>query len=46
LMRPHPIERISRDLATYLRQPGPDRALTTAAAWMLEGDRRASELRD
>jgi alkylation response protein AidB-like acyl-CoA dehydrogenase len=34
-MRPHPIERISRDLATYLRQPGPDRALTTAAAWML-----------
>ena len=34
-MRPHPIERISRDLSTYLRQPGPDRALTTAAAWML-----------
>jgi hypothetical protein len=34
-MRPNPIERISRDLATYLRQPGPDRALTTAAAWML-----------
>ena len=26
-MRPNPIERISRDLATYLRQPGPDRAL-------------------
>ena len=34
-MRPNPIERISRDLATYLRQPGPDRALTNAAAWML-----------
>jgi alkylation response protein AidB-like acyl-CoA dehydrogenase len=34
-MRPHPIERISRDLATYLRQPGPDRALTTAAGWAL-----------
>jgi alkylation response protein AidB-like acyl-CoA dehydrogenase len=34
-MRPNPIERISRDLATYLRQPGPDRALTDAAAWTL-----------
>jgi alkylation response protein AidB-like acyl-CoA dehydrogenase len=34
-MRPNPIERISRDLATYLRQPGPDRALTDAAAWIL-----------
>jgi alkylation response protein AidB-like acyl-CoA dehydrogenase len=34
-MRPNPIEHISRDLATYLRQPGPDRALTDAAAWIL-----------
>ena len=34
-LRPNPIERISRDLATYLRQPGPDRALTNAAAWIL-----------
>jgi alkylation response protein AidB-like acyl-CoA dehydrogenase len=34
-LRPHPIERISRDLATYLRQPGPDRALTDAATWIL-----------
>src|ERR1700735_5354160 len=34
-MRPNPIERISRDLATYLRHPGPDRALTDAAAWVL-----------
>ena len=34
-MRPNPIERISRDLATYLRQPGPDRALTDAATWTL-----------
>jgi alkylation response protein AidB-like acyl-CoA dehydrogenase len=34
-LRPNPIERISRDLATYLRQPGPDRALTSAAAWVL-----------
>jgi alkylation response protein AidB-like acyl-CoA dehydrogenase len=37
-MRTNPIERISRDLATYLRQPGPDRALTSAAAWVLECD--------
>lgn len=34
-MRPNAIERISRDLSTYLRQPGPDRALTDAAAWAL-----------
>ena len=34
-LRPNPIERISRDLATYLRQPGPDRGLTDAAAWIL-----------
>jgi alkylation response protein AidB-like acyl-CoA dehydrogenase len=30
-MRPHPIERISRDLATYLRQPVPDRAMSDGA---------------
>lgn len=34
-MRPHPIERICRDLSTYLRQPAPDRALASAATWML-----------
>jgi alkylation response protein AidB-like acyl-CoA dehydrogenase len=34
-MRPNPIERISRDLATYLRQPDPDRVRTDAAAWTL-----------
>jgi len=34
-VRPNPIERVSRDLATYLRQPGPDRALTSAADWTL-----------
>ncbi len=39
-----PIERVSRDLATYLRQPGPDRALTSAAAWILEREPHASEL--
>ena len=34
-LRTHPLERLSRDLATYLRQPGPDRALTAAAAEIL-----------
>ena len=34
-MRPNPIERVARDLATYLRQPAPDRALTHAAAFVL-----------
>lgn len=43
-MRPNPIERVSRDLATYLRQPGPDRALTSAAAWILDREPHASEL--
>ena len=28
-----PIERICRDLATYLRQPAPDEVLTEAAVW-------------
>lgn len=31
-LRPSPVERVARDLATYLRQPGPDRALDNAAA--------------
>jgi hypothetical protein len=31
-LRPSPIERLSRDLGTYLRQPAPDEALTEAAA--------------
>lgn len=34
-LRTHPIERLSRDLATYLRQPAPDRALTDAAAYAM-----------
>lgn len=29
----NPVERICRDLATYLRQPAPDEVLTEAAAW-------------
>ena len=34
-MRPDPIERISRDLSTYLRQPAPDGAMADAAAMVL-----------
>ncbi len=41
-LSPHPLERLARDLATYLRQPGPDRALTSAAAHIL-GDARSAD---
>jgi hypothetical protein len=34
-LRPNPIEPMSRHLPTYLRQPGPDRARTDAAAGIL-----------
>jgi alkylation response protein AidB-like acyl-CoA dehydrogenase len=34
-LRSHPLERLSRDLATYLRQPAPDGALTSAAEEIL-----------
>lgn len=34
-MRPNPLERVARDLATYLRQPAPDRVLANAAAFVL-----------
>nr|WP_234826875.1 acyl-CoA dehydrogenase family protein [Rhodopseudomonas palustris] len=34
-IRPSPLERIGRDLSTYLRQPAPDRAMSEAArAWL------------
>ncbi|MBC7635650.1 MAG: acyl-CoA/acyl-ACP dehydrogenase [Acetobacteraceae bacterium] len=36
MLRPNPIERIIRDLRTYLRQPFPDAALATAAGWALQ----------
>ena len=36
-LHPDPIERIRRDLATYLRQPAPDEALAEAAAFVLRG---------
>jgi alkylation response protein AidB-like acyl-CoA dehydrogenase len=43
-MRPAPMERIARDLATYLRQPAPDRALTAAAAHVLAAGEHAGDL--
>jgi alkylation response protein AidB-like acyl-CoA dehydrogenase len=35
-LEPTPVERVMRDLGTYLRQPAPDEALTEAAAWFIE----------
>ena len=43
-LRPHPLERLSRDLATYLRQPAPDHALTSAAEEILRSDGPADAL--
>ena len=34
-LRHHPLERLTRDLATYLRQPAPDRALAEGARHVL-----------
>lgn len=45
-LRPAPVERIARDLATYLRQPGPDRALTSAAQHALAETAAAGDLWD
>ena len=39
-LRPNPIERLSRDLATYLRQPVPDLAMTEAARAILNSSRK------
>ncbi|WP_336492369.1 acyl-CoA dehydrogenase family protein [Methylobacterium nigriterrae] len=43
-LRGHPLERLSRDLATYLRQPAPDRALAGAAAHILAAEVPAGDL--
>ncbi|MBK1658421.1 acyl-CoA dehydrogenase family protein [Paracraurococcus ruber] len=43
-LRPHPAERIARDLSTYLRQPGPDRALAGAAAHVLAAPAAVGDL--
>lgn len=34
-IKPNPVERLARDLGTYLRQPAPDAVLTEAASHML-----------
>ena len=44
LIRPHPIERVGRDLTLYLRQPGPDSALAQVGQAWLEGHPAASNL--
>ena len=43
-IRPHPIERITRDLATYLRQPVPDAAMADAAGFILASDQATGSL--
>ena len=43
-MRPNPLERVMRDLATYLRQPAPDRVLAGAAAFVLEAPAEPGDL--
>jgi alkylation response protein AidB-like acyl-CoA dehydrogenase len=43
-LEPHPVERLARDLAFYLRQPAPDQALTSAAAFVFGRDRVIGDL--
>ena len=45
-MRPNPVERVMRDLATYLRQPSPDGALAAAARHVLEAPGHPGDLWD
>lgn len=42
--RSHPLEKLSRDLATYLRQPDPDGALDDASAFVLESSSPVADL--
>jgi hypothetical protein len=44
LLKPHPIERVVRDLTLYLRQPVPDAALTDAGRYALESESTAAAL--
>jgi alkylation response protein AidB-like acyl-CoA dehydrogenase len=37
MMSPHPLERLMRDLRTYLRQPNPDGALAAIGAAVIDG---------
>ena len=43
-LRSHAVERISRDLATYLRQPAPGRALSEGGSYVLGCDSAAGDL--
>ncbi|MGK7867094.1 acyl-CoA dehydrogenase family protein [Falsiroseomonas sp. E2-1-a20] len=43
-MTAHPLQRLCRDLATYLRQPGPDGALAAGAAHLLDAPGAAGEV--
>jgi alkylation response protein AidB-like acyl-CoA dehydrogenase len=36
MLRPHPIERIGRDLSTYLRQPAPDATLANVGRYVAQ----------
>lgn len=36
-LRPYPVEHIGRNLATYLRQPGPDQALVAVGSAVAQG---------
>lgn len=44
LLRPHPIERIGRDLTLYLRQPNPDGALAGVGRFVAESPADADRL--
>jgi len=37
MIAPHPLERLIRDLRTYLRQPNPDRALAAVGTAVSNG---------
>ncbi|GAB3841914.1 acyl-CoA dehydrogenase family protein [Hymenobacter jeollabukensis] len=44
LLRPHPLERLHRDLTHYLRQPAPDAALADVGRFALTHDAPAAQL--
>ena len=44
LLRPHPFERIHRDLTLYLRQPAPDATLVDIGKFVLTNPQPADEL--
>ena len=46
MLKPHPVERLVRDLSIYLRQPAPDAALTDAGRYVLESPATSATLWD